>query len=125
MSPDREQVEKVVREVLREHGDAARSTDAAVAIGADHGGYALKEALKRYLVEELGYRVKDVGPSSDASCDYPDFAIKVAEAFARMVETKAPPLPYDVMLETVAAIEAARRSRAERREVALEELSES
>ena len=42
-----------------------------------------------------------------------------------MVETKKPALPYDVMLETVAAIEAARRSTAERREVALEAISKS
>ena len=52
-------------------------------------------------------------------------AIQVAQSFVKMVETKAPALPYDVMLETVAAIEAARRSTAERREVVLEELSES
>jgi ribose 5-phosphate isomerase B len=51
-----------------------------VAIGADHGGFALKETLKEYLTEELGYTVKDVGTTSDASCDYPDYAVRVAEA---------------------------------------------
>ena len=52
-------------------------------------------------------------------------AIQVAQSFVKMAETKEPALPYDVMLETVAAIEAARRSTAERREVALEAISES
>ena len=50
-------------------------------------------------------------------------AIKVAQTFVKMVETREPALSYEVLLETVAAIEAARRSTAERREVALEELS--
>jgi ribose 5-phosphate isomerase B len=88
MGIDRERVERVVREVLDREGDvAARQTgprpeDTRIALGADHGGYALKEMLKRYLSDELGYRVKDVGTDSDASCDYPDFALKVARAVA-------------------------------------------
>ena len=42
-------------------------------IGADHGGYELKEDLKGYLTEN-GYEVEDVGTFSTASCDYPDIA---------------------------------------------------
>ncbi|MBN2564755.1 MAG: ribose 5-phosphate isomerase B [Candidatus Eisenbacteria bacterium] len=53
-----------------------------VALGADHGGFELKQILKRYLTEELGYRVKDVGTDSTEACDYPDLARRVAEAVA-------------------------------------------
>ncbi|HSV86134.1 MAG TPA: ribose 5-phosphate isomerase B [Levilinea sp.] len=48
-----------------------------VAIGADHGGYEMKEALKQELVE-LGYTVSDVGTHSKEAVDYPDFALAVA-----------------------------------------------
>lgn len=53
-----------------------------VALGADHGGFALKEALKKIL-QDQGYTIVDVGTNSEASCDYPDFAFKVAEAVAQ------------------------------------------
>lgn len=49
-----------------------------VALGADHGGYALKEQLKGYL-QELGWQVQDVGPFSAESVDYPDYAYAVAQ----------------------------------------------
>jgi len=52
-----------------------------VALGADHGGYALKEELKAYL-GELGYRVVDCGTHSTAAVDYPDFAYAVARLVA-------------------------------------------
>jgi ribose 5-phosphate isomerase B len=50
----------------------------AVALGADHGGFAMKETLKIYL-QELGYAVKDCGTFSSESVDYPDFAYAVAK----------------------------------------------
>jgi ribose 5-phosphate isomerase B len=53
-----------------------------VALGSDHGGFQMKEMLKKY-VGELGFRVIDVGTNSEASCDYPDFAYAVA----RLVST--------------------------------------
>jgi ribose 5-phosphate isomerase B len=53
-----------------------------VAIGADHGGYELKEMLKGTL-EELGYAVVDCGTDSTASVDYPDFAYAVAHLVAQ------------------------------------------
>lgn len=53
-----------------------------VVIGADHGGFAMKEALKRVL-HELGLAVRDAGTDSEKPVDYPDFAEKVAEAVAR------------------------------------------
>lgn len=49
-----------------------------IALGADHGGFAIKEALKAYL-QELGYTIKDCGTFSSESVDYPDFAYAVAK----------------------------------------------
>ncbi len=59
----------------------ARPRAAAVALGADHGGFALKEALKARL-ERSGRGVRDVGTHSSDPVDYPDFALAVARAVA-------------------------------------------
>lgn len=50
-----------------------------IAIGADHGGYKLKEEVKRYL-EEQGFEVKDFGTYSEERVDYPIFAAQVSKA---------------------------------------------
>jgi ribose 5-phosphate isomerase B len=51
--------------------------------GADHAGFKLKEALKRY-VASLGHRVVDLGAKTyDSSDDYPDFVIPAARAAVR------------------------------------------
>jgi ribose 5-phosphate isomerase B len=50
-----------------------------VVIGADHGGYELKEILKKD-VAALGYEVMDVGTHSKEPVDYPDLAHEVARA---------------------------------------------
>ena len=50
-----------------------------IAIGADHGGYKLKEEVKRYL-EEKGIEVKDFGTYSEERADYPDIAKSVAKS---------------------------------------------
>ena len=52
-----------------------------IAIGCDHGAFALKEVVKAHL-EGKGYEVCDYGTYSLASCDYPDFAEKAAKAVA-------------------------------------------
>lgn len=52
-------------------------TNKIVAIGADHGGFDLKEVLKNDLIE-AGYAVIDVGTNSKEAVDYPDFAQAVA-----------------------------------------------
>ncbi|HUG53505.1 MAG TPA: ribose 5-phosphate isomerase B [Vicinamibacteria bacterium] len=57
----------------------ARSDGIAVAIGADHGGFALKEEVKTHLTR-LGYRFHDVGTFSTEPVDYPDIALAVARA---------------------------------------------
>lgn len=53
-----------------------------VAIGSDHGGYALKEILKRTIAEELGWQVFDCGTDSTEAVDYPDFAAAVGREVA-------------------------------------------
>jgi ribose 5-phosphate isomerase B len=52
-----------------------------IAIGSDHAGYELKEALKKYL-NEIGRPFADYGTFSLESTDYPDWGSKVAEAVA-------------------------------------------
>ncbi len=48
-----------------------------VAIGADHGGFELKEIIKPEITS-MGYEVVDVGTNSKEAVDYPDFALAVA-----------------------------------------------
>jgi ribose 5-phosphate isomerase B len=55
--------------------------EGVVALGADHGGFALKETLKEF-VAGLGYRVVDCGTNSAEAVDYPDFAYAVARLVA-------------------------------------------
>jgi len=50
-----------------------------IIIAADHGGYALKEAIKPFLAQ-MGFAVTDVGTESDQAVDYPDFSEKAAGA---------------------------------------------
>ncbi len=53
-----------------------------IAIGADHGGFEMKEALKGVL-SELAFEYQDFGTNSNATVDYPDFAQAVALAVSR------------------------------------------
>ncbi len=53
-----------------------------IAIGADHAGFSLKEKLRQKLAGE-GHEIVDYGTTSDASCDYPDFAQSVAREVAQ------------------------------------------
>lgn len=50
-----------------------------IAIGGDHAGFAYKQEIITMLTQ-AGYDVKDFGPFSDASVDYPDFAHPLANA---------------------------------------------
>jgi ribose 5-phosphate isomerase B len=58
---------------------AASSTGTAVALGADHGGFEIKERLKATLTR-LGRRFLDLGAFSSDPVDYPDVALLVARA---------------------------------------------
>ena len=53
----------------------------SVGIGADHGGYPIKEQLKTFLAH-LGLQVRDFGTNSTDAVDYPDFAHAVAKSVA-------------------------------------------
>ena len=65
-----------------------------IAIGADHGGYELKERMKKYIAE-LGHECMDVGTFSTERCDYPDYAFQVAAA----VSSKK--CDYGIMIDAV------------------------
>ncbi|HEY0172897.1 MAG TPA: RpiB/LacA/LacB family sugar-phosphate isomerase [Pyrinomonadaceae bacterium] len=71
----RERRIELVRRVPRRGSRAEK----IVAVGADHGGYPLKEELK-VLLAELGHRARDFGTNSAEAVDYPDFAHAVARA---------------------------------------------
>jgi len=84
-------VEKVVERTLRSQEthprDAAPQTagiipaaseSKRIALGADHGGYLMKDQLASHLIE-AGYQVIDCGTNGPDPVDYPDFAFAVAE----------------------------------------------
>lgn len=50
-----------------------------IAIASDHGGFHLKDIIKKYL-DELDYEYEDFGTTNEKSVDYSDYALKVAEA---------------------------------------------
>ena len=80
----RDQIEQGIASLLQfiEQHEIPRSTagtnQATVALGADHGGYELKESLKKYL-EQRGVSVADYGTNSRESSDYADFAQVVSQ----------------------------------------------
>lgn len=85
-------VQRIVERTMGESGvvpidpkPAQRQTESSpanksrrIALGADHGGYSLKENLKPFL-QKQGYQVDDCGTHSSESVDYPDFAYAVAK----------------------------------------------
>ena len=52
-----------------------------IAIGSDHGGFALKQAIMKHLTDR-GMQYHDFGTYSEESCDYPDYGKAVAHAVA-------------------------------------------
>ena len=52
-----------------------------IALGCDHGGYALMQSVKKHL-DELGLEYKDFGTYSTDSCDYPIYGKAAANAVA-------------------------------------------
>jgi deoxyribose-phosphate aldolase len=75
---------RAIRIVELREGQAAPATPPAkvVALGADHGGFRLKETLKP-LLAGLRLEVRDAGVFDEKPVDYPDIAQKVAELVAR------------------------------------------
>lgn len=53
-----------------------------IAIGCDHGGYKLKEEIKKYL-EEIGLEYKDFGTYNEERTDYPIYAKEVANSVSK------------------------------------------
>ncbi len=80
------------QDLLRERGieiryrtqQARTGKQRLIAVGADHGGYEMKEQLKT-LLAELGYQARDFGTFSTEAVDYPDLAHAVARAVADSV----------------------------------------
>ncbi|MDR3574889.1 MAG: ribose 5-phosphate isomerase B [Anaerolineaceae bacterium] len=76
-------VERLVTEVQPQHPsnnalpESNLQKKLIVAIGADHGGFGLKESLKPFIVDS-GYEVIDCGTNDKNPVDYPDFAVAVA-----------------------------------------------
>ena len=66
---------QIVRRVPRRGSDASK----LIAIGADHGGFQMKEELSAFL-SSLGHQVHDFGTNSEEAVDYPDFAYAVAKS---------------------------------------------
>src|SRR3972149_5704532 len=64
----------------------------AIALGADHAGYPLKEDLKVWL-HTRGYETVDLGSRSSESVDYPDFAAAVALAIISGKAARGVPTP--------------------------------
>ena len=58
-----------------------------IAFGCDHAGIKIKEQIIEF-VENLGHQVLDCGTFSEQSCDYPDFAFKVADAVSKKTADK-------------------------------------
>jgi ribose 5-phosphate isomerase B len=68
-------------EVPEDQLSALAPPEHTVAIGSDHGGFRLKEALKP-LLESLGLATRDVGVNEEKPADYPDIAHMVAKLVA-------------------------------------------
>ena len=71
----------------------------SVILGADHGGFALKQALSAHL-KQRGVPIEDAGPASPEPVDYPDYAHRVAGAVA----LRADPRPFRLGVRNVAAV---------------------
>ncbi len=94
-APSEEEVRSLVERIVEgvvQHGDVdamsvasnsdpapsdTSAPEATIAIGADHGGYPLKERLA-FRLKEAGWEVVDCGTDSHEAVDYPDFAHAVA-----------------------------------------------
>ena len=67
---------------------AVAPPEKTIAIGADHGGFRLKEILKP-VIESLGLTLRDVGVYEEKPADYPDIALKAAELVANGTAARA------------------------------------
>lgn len=84
---DASSTEKKQTQVASQAPMSIPASAGVIAIGSDHGGYALKEQLKDYL-RSLGYRYDDIGTFSETPVDYPDIAELVAQKVANGAATR-------------------------------------
>jgi RpiB/LacA/LacB family sugar-phosphate isomerase len=70
---------KFIEQTMTSAASSSSAPAVTLALGSDHGGFQLKEALKAHLAKK-GLRVQDHGTSGTESADYPDFAKLVAES---------------------------------------------
>ena len=70
-------IEKEDQQVTQFRSIQDKSSKNKIVIASDHTGFRLKNVLLKYLVEK-GYNVTDLGTYDENSCDYPDYAKKVA-----------------------------------------------
>lgn len=96
--PQSSSLETEVRELVRRAVDnllpsgstaspepsGSHAAERSIALGADHGGYRMKETLSVWL-REAGWQVVDCGTDSEESVDYPDLALEVAQRVSRGV----------------------------------------
>lgn len=68
-------------ELVRRTSRRGSTATKMIAVGADHGGFKMKQDLKVFLTES-GHRVHDFGTDSEDAVDYPDFAHAVARSVA-------------------------------------------
>lgn len=66
-------------EIVRRTSRRGSKASKIVAVGADHGGFKMKEEV-RAVLSDLGHKVQDFGAYSEEAVDYPDFAHAVAQA---------------------------------------------
>jgi ribose 5-phosphate isomerase B len=76
-----------ILELPEDQLSALAAPDRTIALGADHGGFRMKEALKP-VIESLGLAVRDIGVYEEKPADYPDIALKVAELVASGTATR-------------------------------------
>ena len=68
-------------QLVRRNSRRGSKVSKLIAVGADHGGFKMKEELKSVLAQ-LGHKIHDFGTDSEDAVDYPDFAHAVASAVA-------------------------------------------
>jgi len=89
--PDPDEIRALVRRIVdatltanpaeAPAADSSAAGRVAIAIGADHGGWKLKDRIGTVLTED-GYSVRDCGTNGPDAVDYPDFSLAVARLVA-------------------------------------------
>ena len=74
-------VESIIPFIEQQSMTESSDRKTTIAIGADHGGFELKESLMEHLKAQ-GIAVQDYGSTNDEACDYPDFAQAVGRSVA-------------------------------------------